>query len=188
MKEIMISQFLDDELNLDEKIDFIETVHHDAAFKKETVDFLNLEKQIRTDAVLQVPDIDLKRPIQRSFWSKIHPLRFIGAGLVAAAAALILFLAVPQRTDLKSPYRFVLFQPEANQVEISGSFTDWKPIPMIKTGLSGYWEATLDLDPGEYRFNYIIEGRRRIPDPTIIIREKDDFGGINSILKVGTAI
>ena len=30
----------------------------------------------------------------------------------------------------------------------------------------------------------IIEGRKRIPDPTIPIREKDDFGGENSILAI----
>ena len=108
--------------------------------------------------------------------------------LKSAAAVLILFFALAAETESKQPYRFVLFQPDAGQVEISGSFTGWKPTPMRKTGLNGYWETTLELDHGEHRFNYIIEGRDRIPDPTIIIREKDDFGGINSILKVGTAI
>jgi hypothetical protein len=56
---------------------------------------------------------------------------------------------------------------------------------MKKSGASGYWEAVLEVPPGEHRLCYILEGRRRILDPTIPIREKDDFGGENSILSVG---
>ena len=53
-----------------------------------------------------------------------------------------------------------------------------------RSGASGYWEAVLEVPAGEHRLCYIIEGRIRIPDPTILIREKDDFGGENSILAV----
>ena len=42
----------------------------------------------------------------------------------------------------------------------------------------------LEVPAGEHRLCYILEGGRRIPDPTIAIREKDDFGGENSILAV----
>ena len=40
------------------------------------------------------------------------------------------------------------------------------------------------MPAGEHRLCYIIEGGKRIPDPTILAREKDDFGGENSILEV----
>jgi len=187
MKDILISQFVDDELDLDEKIDFVETVHDDSGFKNQAIDFLNLEKYIHSDAVERVPDINIKvkhRPLRAIF----HPMRIMGAGLAVAAVAILLFFALPGGTITKSPYRFVLFQPDARQVEISGSFTEWKAIPMQKTGFSGYWETTLDLQEGEHRFGYIIEGRERIPDPTIMIREKDDFGGVNSIIDVSLEI
>ena len=81
-------------------------------------------------------------------------------------------------------HRFVLYQPEVKKVEITGSFLDWSAVPMKKSGTSGYWEAVLEIPAGEHRICYIIEGNRRIPDPTISIREKDDFGGENSILAV----
>jgi len=42
----------------------------------------------------------------------------------------------------------------------------------------------LELPEGEYRFSYIVEGGRRLTDPTIAVREIDDFGGENSILRV----
>ena len=57
-------------------------------------------------------------------------------------------------------------------------------MPMKKTGSNGYWETTLEMPAGEHRLCYIIEGGKRIPDPTILAREKDDFGGENSILEV----
>ena len=61
-------------------------------------------------------------------------------------------------------------------------------IPMKKMGVSGYWEATVDLYPGEHHYSYILEGGRRIPDPTILTREKDDFGGENSILDINRRV
>ena len=38
MQDYLISMFIDDELNLDNKIEFVETVHEDRKFKDETVD------------------------------------------------------------------------------------------------------------------------------------------------------
>lgn len=55
---------------------------------------------------------------------------------------------------------------------------------MNRAGNSGYWEITFDLPAGEYRFSYILEGKRQLADPTILTREKDDFGGENSVLEV----
>jgi hypothetical protein len=55
---------------------------------------------------------------------------------------------------------------------------------MNRIGGSGYWETELELSSGEHRFVYILDDSRRIVDPTIPIREKDDFGGENSILSV----
>jgi len=188
MKDILISQFVDDELDLDEKIEFVETVHGNSGFKNQALDFLNMEQDIRLDAVERIPDLDIQAPRQRS---KVYflPKGILGTGLAAAAAAaIILFFTFSQETVLKSPHRFVLFQPDASQVEISGSFTGWQAMPMQKRGAGGYWETTIDLPEGEHRFSYIIEGRRRIPDPTILVREQDDFGGVNSILEVSSVI
>jgi 1,4-alpha-glucan branching enzyme len=82
------------------------------------------------------------------------------------------------------PYRFVIYQPDAQRVELAGSFSGWKRIPLKLAGQSGYWETTLELPEGDHRFSYIIEGNQRLTDPTIAVREIDDFGGENSILRV----
>ena len=182
MKNYLISSYIDDELDLDEKIEFVETVHAKAAFKDETVDLLHQEKLIGGEVVDRVPEISFreKRRLSIPFW---RPAGMFAAGL--AAALLVMFFVTP-RQEVPAPmkYRFILYQPDVKQVEITGSFLDWAAVPMKRSGSSGYWVAILDVPAGEHRLCYIIEGRKRIPDPTIPIREKDDFGGENSILAV----
>ena len=185
MKDYLISSYIDDELDMDEKIEFVETVHENAAYKDEAVGLLRQEKLIRADAGVRLPDFKMPR---RRFFSfpSLRPAFVFAAGLAAVLA--VMFVAVPRQDPghfqgVKA-HRFVLYQPDAAQVEITGSFLGWEAVPMRKSGPSGYWEAVLEVPAGEHRLCYILEGNRRIPDPTIPLREKDDFGGENSILAV----
>ena len=73
-------------------------------------------------------------------------------------------------------------------VELIGSFTGWQRTPMMPVGATGYWELRLNLPYGEHRFAYMLNGSRRMADPTVQVREKDDFGGENSILNVEVQI
>ncbi len=182
MKDYLISSYIDDELNLDEKIEFVETVHEKVSFKNDAVDLLHQETLIRGEVADCVPAVMFraKRRFSIPLW---RPAGIFAAGL--AAALLVMFFVTPQQEQpLLTTYRFVLYQPDVNQVEITGSFLGWEAVSMKKSGASGYWEAILELPAGEHRLCYILEGHRRIPDPTIPIREKDDFGGENSILAV----
>jgi 1,4-alpha-glucan branching enzyme len=101
-----------------------------------------------------------------------------------AVAAIMLLIFYPRQEHPLRPYRFVIYQPDARMVELAGSFSGWKKIPLRLAGQSGYWETTLELPAGEHRFSYIVEGNRRLTDPTIAVREIDDFGGENSILRL----
>ncbi len=177
----LISMFIDDELTLGDKVTFVETVHAQENFKDDTVELLNQEKLLRLDVVDHVPDIRLKESHRVSFW-RLRPVFALGTAL--AAVVLLLVFAVPRQEASLVAFRFVIYQPDANQVDIAGTFTGWSSVPMKKTGSNGYWEATLEMPAGEHRLCYIIEGGKRIPDPTILAREKDDFGGENSILEV----
>jgi hypothetical protein len=183
MKDYLISSYIDDELDLEEKIEFVEAVHAAAAYKEDAVALLQQEKLIRADVTDRLPAFVTapKRGFSISWW---RPAGIFAAGL--AAALLFLFVMTPRHEipGLKT-HRFVIYQPEAARVEITGSFMDWEAVAMKKSGSSGYWEAELEVPAGEHRLCYILEGVRRIPDPTIPIREKDDFGGENSILTVG---
>ena len=185
MKDYMISMFIDDELDLDEKIVFVETVHSDKVVKIETINLLQQEKMIRTPVVDRIPDIEVEtRPkLNLQFW---RPVAVFMSGL--ATAFIIFFFTQPENIVSTVPYRFVIYQPDAERVEITGSFISWNTIPMKKMGASGYWEIVVDLHQGEHRYSYILENGKRIPDPTILTREKDDFGGENSILDLNIRV
>ena len=181
MQDYLISMFIDDELNLDNKIEFVETVHEDLKFKDETVDFLRQEKMIRTEVVDNLPFVKVRLKEKTGFplW---RPMAIFASGL--AAALVLFFFTQSPKEQLSTAHRFVIYQPGVEQVEITGSFTEWRALPMIRAGNSDYWEVTINVPAGEHRFSYILEGDQRLADPTILTREKDDFGGENSILEV----
>jgi hypothetical protein len=174
-----ISLFIDNELSIDEKIEFVSKVHEDTDLRNDSLDLLRQERLLRSKIVERIPSVNFKERRKRVL-SFFRPFALMASS--AAAAALIFFLLMsPEETDY-SPRRFVLYKPDVKQVEISGSFTNWEALPLTKVGPSGYWEITLLLSRGEHRFTYILEGHQRVTDPTILIKEQDDFGGENSIL------
>ncbi len=183
MSDNLISQYIDNELSLDDKIIFVETVHANRAFKEDAVTLLRQEQLIRSDVVDRLPSVRLKESTASWYLRMFRPVAAATAASLAIAALLIFFLSPVPGPSLR-PYRFVLYQPDTERVELAGSFSGWKRIPLSLTGPGGYWETTLELPPGEHRFSYIVEGGRRLTDPTIAVREIDDFGGENSILRV----
>ncbi len=177
----LISMFIDNELDLDEKIEFVERIHKDWDFKNESVEILNMEKIIRTDVVDRIPALKIKTKKKR-FPSVF---RWMGLWIPAAAAVLIAFFILYHPRQLPTTsHRFVIYRPDVTSAEIAGTFTDWQRIPLNQIGASGYWDITISLPAGEHRFTYILDGEKGFADPTVAARELDDFGGQNSILSV----
>ena len=58
---------------------------------------------------------------------------------------------------------FSLVAPEANEVELVGSFNDWDREHGVKLtrNSNGVWHATLDLGPGRHVYKYVIDGAWR---------------------------
>jgi hypothetical protein len=189
MKDYLISMFIDNELNLDEKIDFVETVHENRLFKDEAVDLLAQEKLLHGDMIETIPEVCL--PVETKttpgFFKMLFPPLAGFATAVTVMAAIFLLRPEPVISG-EELHRFVIYQPGSSQAEIVGSFTDWAPLAMDKVGSSGYWALTLKIPAGEHRYSYLVENGRQIPDPTVLAREQDDFGGENSIIKVNVAI
>ena len=182
MKEELISLFIDDELDLNKKTMFVETVHADPVFTEETLAFLEQEKLLTTP-------LTVNRPMPRTFsfkrlWSFQIPFKALAAGL--ATAMIVMLVMWPETKTQKLSHRFVIFEPGVEQAEIAGSFSRWKPLPMKSSGRNGYWEVTIELSPGEYEYSYFLDGKKSVADPTAQFREKDDFGNINSIIRIGT--
>ncbi|MDD4998091.1 MAG: hypothetical protein PHI99_08055, partial [Syntrophales bacterium] len=121
MSSHMISMFIDDELTLDDKIEFVEAVHGSKPFKDEAIELLRQEKLLRCDPVELIPEKELKarRPGILRF---LRPVGFASAAAAAAALFFVLLPVAPQESP-KTPYRFVVYRPDVSRVEITGSFT-----------------------------------------------------------------
>jgi len=182
----LISKYIDNELDLDEKIGFVDRVHEDRLFKDESIELLEMEKIIRADVVERTPSLKVKiKP--RRFFSGIRSMGFWFSA-AAAAALIAFFILYHPSQDQSLTHRFVIYRPDVKNVEITGTFTGWQRLPMSRIGSSGYWETVMNLPYGEHRFTYILDGEKRFADPTVTVREFDDFGGTNSIISVGSSI
>lgn len=177
--DYLISMYIDDEMDLDDKITFVEEVHRDEGFRDETIDLLQQEKILRGKVVDKLPQIKVK--VKRQFtltgW---RPLALLGSAL--ATAVIVFLFSFPVGKPALISHRFLIYRPDVTRAEITGTFTGWQNLPLRRVGDSGYWEINLDLPRGEHHFTYILEGNKRFADPTTIAREHDDFGGENSIL------
>lgn len=179
------SMYIDNELDLEEKVQFIEKIRSEKEFFQETVDLLLQEKMLRTlPEKLLIPAETPIRPNKKYWFGKFfRPLAYVGTGFALAMLFLLLQPNV-STNNLATLKRFVIFEPAASRVDLTGTFNGWQPVAMKRIGTTGYWELDLQLPSGEYRFAYILDGTKRVADPTQPAREKDDFGGENSILKV----
>lgn len=190
MDDYLISLFIDDEMDFDEKIVFVETVHASRQFSLEAVALLEQEKLLR--------ELPARMPVSAEYGLHVKPalswpslFQSWWQPLAGFATAMILmglgFLLMPTPPTLtaQTEQRFVLYLPQVSQAKIVGTFTDWNPVPMQKIGTSGYWSLTLKVPPGEHRYSYLVEDGNRLVDPTVAAREHDDFGGENSVIIVG---
>jgi len=178
----LISKFIDNELDLEDKIEFVDRVHEDRIFKDESIELLGMEKIIRADVVDHIPPLKVKIKKKR-FSFGLRPLGLLVSAGAAAALILFFMLSHPVQNPATS-HRFVIYRPDVTRAEIAGTFTEWQRIPMNRIGSSGYWDITVNLPFGEHRFTYILDGEKRFADPTVPARELDDFGGRNSIISV----
>jgi hypothetical protein len=79
---------------------------------------------------------------------------------------------------------FVLPNPDANQVSLSGEFNGWSPdaTPMRRHE-NGCWETTVDLAPGRYQYKFIVDGQW-LHDPQARENVWNQHGTLNSVVEV----
>jgi hypothetical protein len=70
-------------------------------------------------------------------------------------------------------------RPSAETVEVTGSFSDWQPVPLTR-GEDGVWSLTLDIPPGRYEAILLVDGLPETIDG--FPKTPDGFGGESSIL------
>ena len=77
-----------------------------------------------------------------------------------------------------------LFDPNAADVCIAGSFNQWQPqaTPMVSLG-NGKWSKELTLPAGRYEYRFVVDGAW-ITDPNARETAPNPFGTANSILTI----
>ncbi|MFW6139318.1 MAG: isoamylase early set domain-containing protein [Spirochaetota bacterium] len=114
--------------------------------------------------------------------------------LVPAAAAASFAVAVMLMFTLIQPHQpemvkvhLTLKAPEASRVAAVGDWNDWDPSShrMSDKNGDGVWEITIKVRPGtEYRYQFLINGDKWVPDPNAPMQVNDGFGGADSILQI----
>jgi Glycogen recognition site of AMP-activated protein kinase len=79
--------------------------------------------------------------------------------------------------------RFELMAPEAREVQLAGSFTDWNPTVSLRRLSNGLWTTLVPLRPGVHDYSFRVDGEHWIVDPAAP-RVADGFGGYNSQLSL----
>lgn len=85
--------------------------------------------------------------------------------------------------QMNGTVEFAYFRPGAQSVELAGDFNDWKPERHVLTkDKDGWWRISLALEPGEFRFKYLVDGEIWEADFAAYGVENDKHGGWNSVL------
>ena len=80
--------------------------------------------------------------------------------------------------------RLEVYQPDAIDVCVAGSFNDWQPqaTHLVPLG-NGKWSKELTLPSGRYEYRFIVDGAW-ITDPNAKELAPNPFGSENSVLTV----
>jgi hypothetical protein len=108
-----------------------------------------------------------------------------GGVIGGALAAGLLVTVLGRDTESTRPIELRLSAP-ASQVMVVGDFNDWDPAatPLRPGNEGGTWTVELRLPPGRYRYTFLVDGRRWVPDPVEPRAADDDFGAPTSVLTV----
>ncbi|HET7458618.1 MAG TPA: glycogen-binding domain-containing protein, partial [Gemmatimonadaceae bacterium] len=73
--------------------------------------------------------------------------------------------------------------PGAREVELSGDFTGWQPVPLARVGATDGWELVLPLEPGTHHVNIRVDGAAWVAPPGASTVD-DDFNGTVGVVVV----
>ena len=73
------------------------------------------------------------------------------------------------------------------KVQLAGSFTQWKPVEMVKTLGTDKWALKLDLPPGEYEFKFVVDGNWVHDEGQPSKTSSNEMGTLNNVINVAAA-
>lgn len=81
--------------------------------------------------------------------------------------------------------RFRLEAPDAERVEVAGSFTDWRPTMELEDpDGDGVWTGSAPLEAGVHQYMFVVDGEQWVTDPNADRYVADGFGNRNAVVAV----
>lgn len=81
--------------------------------------------------------------------------------------------------------KILFFSDTAKDVSLVGDFNNWGSEPLALVNVrNGTWEAELELLPGMYQYNLVVDGEDWVSNPNSKGEVPDGFGGTNSVVIV----
>jgi hypothetical protein len=110
------------------------------------------------------------------FWIPPQRTWLLGVQLRTGADPRVATLPVPVLHSGRNAVTLALpVDPFATAPAVAGTFSDWQPIPMRRSG--DRWQVSLDLQPGVYEYSFVTaDGTWFVPEGTPG-RKPDGFGG-----------
>ena len=80
--------------------------------------------------------------------------------------------------------QFTFYQKGLQSISVVGQFNDWDAdSTALKEVSPGVWTVSIALRPGVYEYQFILNGKQRVTDPTMP-QTSNDFGSPNSVVTV----
>jgi len=139
------------------------------------------------NALPKAPKHRTLHAISRLFPTKERRLA-LASGAALAVALVVAGLTLNRPAALPETWKieFTLHAPEAQRVELLGSFNGWKPGTLLLDGPdgSGHWAVSLELPEGRYEYIFLVDGKKWVTDPAAGIQRPDGFGRRNAVLEL----
>lgn len=169
----------------------------------------------RVMEALNAPDVIPLHPTRqatRTWMSRQWTLRVSPIGAFAAAAGLVGVIAfgswqlstqppqiassevtelVPVANTGEAAlvvHQFFYYQKGLDSITVVGEFNDWDASSTKLTQVSpGVWSVSVPLRPGVYEYQFILNGKQRVADPTMP-QVTSEFGSPNSVVTVSPRV
>jgi len=90
-------------------------------------------------------------------------------------------IRIPGDAAAEAEFRFG--DPSANEVYVTGDFTNWEKMIRLRRLSSGIWRKKIALKPGRYEYKFYVDGEWRV-DPDNEHRVYNSVGTLNSVKEI----
>lgn len=124
-------------------------------------------------------------------WRVLRPMVVTGSLVLALAVGFLGRDLLVQRQpgvshQASQNVRIIFYSPDASSVALVGDFNDWgqQEVTLAQASDRGIWEFSMDLEPGVYHYNLLVDGEKWVANPKSSTLVPDGYGGYDSVLVV----